>query len=359
MEVIAEGSGQVFGLAPAARLRRQLARLGLAEAPAAGLILRGDHVYTTDVVDALAKAPPGTVLVDPTGRTLAARTEPEHAAPFRAAVAAGAQEMPVGARPGEAAALIGPHDRTLRKRADPVVLPAADPAGAEAALFAASYKGATDILTKHVWPRPALAATRLCARRGITPNQVTAASAVLVLATFVLFWHGWFLTSLAAGFLMTFLDTVDGKLARVTLNASRTGNALDHGIDLIHPPFWWWAWAHGLAAVGRPLDDGGLTLGIIVAVYVAQRLEEGWFLARFGLEIHVWRRFDSLFRQITARRNPNMLILAAATLLGAPRAGLIAVAVWSALCFAIHLVRILQAHREARRGAIGSWLAAE
>src|SRR3546814_2416912 len=48
---------------------------------------------------------------------------------------------------------------------------------------------------------------------------------------------GGFWTGLAAAWIMTFLDTVDGKLARVTLASSRWGNAYDHGIDLIHPPF--------------------------------------------------------------------------------------------------------------------------
>ena len=44
------------------------------------------------------------------------------------------------------------------------------------------------------------------------------------------------------------LDTVDGKLARCTITSSKIGEAIDHGIDLVHPPFWWWAWGVGLHA---------------------------------------------------------------------------------------------------------------
>jgi len=73
--------------------------------------------------------------------------------------------------------------------------------------------------------------------------------------------------------------------------------------------------------------------------------------------MHVWRPFDSWFRQITARRNPNLLVLTAAALLGAPRAGLVAVAVWTALCFLVHLVRIGLAFAAARRRPLVSWLA--
>jgi len=210
----------------------------------------------------------------------------------------------------------------------------------------------------HLWPAPALVATRWCAAAGITPNQVTWASLVLTVVAFALFWHGAFGLGLVAAWAMTFLDTVDGKLARVTLASSRFGDVLDHGLDLVHPPFWWWAWAVGCAASGRPLDDSGLTLAVIILGYVLQRGEEGLFLARFGIEMHVWRPFDSLFRQITARRNPNLLVLTAAALLGAPREGLVAVALWTALCFLVHLVRIGLAFAAARRRPLVSWLAA-
>ena len=48
----------------------------------------------------------------------------------------------------------------------------------------------TDLVTLYFWPQPALVVTRFCARAGITPNQVTSASLVLVLAAMYLFWHG-------------------------------------------------------------------------------------------------------------------------------------------------------------------------
>ena len=306
------------------------------------------------MISALADAPAGTLLGDDRGRLAAARLPAGEVTPGR--VRAGAVLAPgEGRRAGD---LAGHHDARLRKRAAPMVLRLEDRGDAERALFDAAYKGVTDLVTKHLWPAPALAATRACARAGITPNQVTWASLALTLLAFWLFWRGDFWAGLAAAWAMTFLDTVDGKLARATLASSRFGDVLDHGLDLVHPPFWWWAWAVGCAATGQPLGDDGLTLGVIVVGYVLQRGEEGLFLARFGIEMHVWRRFDSLFRQVTARRNPNLVILTAALALGAPREGLIAVAVWTVLCLLVHAVRIMQAFSAARRGPLGSWLAA-
>ena len=34
-----------------------------------------------------------------------------------------------------------------------------------------------------------------------------------------------------------------GSLRAAPAASSKWGNVFDHGIDLIHPPFWWWAWA--------------------------------------------------------------------------------------------------------------------
>ena len=360
MTAVIVGDGEVapFGLGGRERARRQLARLGIEIAGSpdgASLILSGDRLYGASIIPALSDAPPGTVLLDDAGRPCAARVRPQAGAAAAAALAA--NDVPDGGRTLSGRTLAGRYDARLRKRADPVVMVLSDHARAERTLFDASYKGVTDLVTKHVWPTPALAATRWCARHAITPNQVTWASVALTALAFWLFWRGDFALGLVAAWAMTFLDTVDGKLARVTLTSSRFGDVLDHGLDLVHPPFWWWAWGAGCAAVGAPLDDGGLTVAMIVAGYILQRGEEGLFLARYGMEMHAWKRFDSTFRQVTARRNPNLLILTAATLLGAPREGLIAVAVWTVLCLTIHAFRIVQAEAARQHAPLTSWMA--
>ena len=77
----------------------------------------------------------------------------------------------------------------------------------------------------------------------------------------------------------------------------------------------------------------------------------------YGMHIHVWRKVDSDFRLITARRNPNMVILFFATLAGRPDVGLIAVAWWTALSCLFHLVRLTQALvLRGQGGRVESWL---
>jgi hypothetical protein len=72
------------------------------------------------------------------------------------------------------------------------------------------------------------------------------------------------------------------------------------------------------------------------------------------MHIHIWKRFDSQFRLITARRNPNMILLFFATLFGRPDIGIIAVAWWTILSCVIHAIRLGQA--EFARKPITSWL---
>jgi phosphatidylglycerophosphate synthase len=233
--------------------------------------------------------------------------------------------------------------------------------GIERASYYAAYKGVTDILTKYLWPEWALVLTRIAARLGITPNMVTAVGAALCVAAAIAFAEGRYWLGMALGLGFMVLDTVDGKLARCTITSSWWGNVFDHGLDLVHPPFWWWFWAVGLAHWGLAYDQ--LTFWWVQAAiqggYLVQRLIEGVFMRRYGgIHIHVWERFDSRFRLVTARRNPNMVILFVSMLFARPDWGLIAVAWWTAISCAVHAVRLGQAIAAERRGRpIGSWLA--
>ena len=251
----------------------------------------------------------------------------------------------------------------LRKRERPFVMPL-DPANTiavEKAAYDGAYKGVTDLLTLYLWRRLAFHLTRWAAQLGLSPNMVTAIGALFCVLAFYLFWIGSYWPGVAAGFVFMVLDTVDGKLARCIGASSYWGNIFDHGIDLVHPVFWWWAWIQGLAAYGTPLEPvyATMLLWAIIGGYVAQRLIEGIFIRRFGkIHIHVWRPIDSKFRLITARRNPNMVILVAALLFGRPDVGIELVALWTLISLIFHAVRLAQANAARDRGEpVVSWLA--
>ena len=362
--VVRRGSAdsvRLFGLSPEERLLRALRRAGCSEPRAvdadalprvasAVLALRADVALDERLVEALRDRP-DTLL-----ETRELGAVGGHVAGSRAAelvrVLAGGAPAPDALRRVVPEQLVPAYLAKLRKREPPWVVEARSDrvAAIERQLFGASYKGLTDLVTKWVWPRPAAAATRWCAERGIRPNTVTLWSWVLAIAAFWLFAQGAFGAGLLCAWAMTFLDTVDGKLARVTLTSSRAGDVLDHGLDLVHPPFWWWAFGAGLGA------GHALATGIAVGGYLVGRALEGAFLARFGFETHSWRPIDGLFRTITARRNPNLILLSVGWLGGRADLGLVMVALWTLASLAFHGARLAQAEtRRARGEVIAPW----
>jgi phosphatidylglycerophosphate synthase len=248
----------------------------------------------------------------------------------------------------------------LRKRETPCVVPLHGVASrdVEWRTFMATYKGVTDFITKYVWPWPAFWVTRWAAHHRINPNMVTSVGLILVFVACWLFASDHLWLGLAAAWLMTFLDTVDGKLARTTLTFSRHGALYDHAIDYIHQPFWWMAWWFSLQdEAGADVVLLDVCLMIAVGGYAAQRLIEETFKRIYKVRIHVWQRVDSVFRLVTARRNPNLVILSACMFFDAPVAGFILVAIWTAISVVFHLVRFAQAEIRRFRGQkLQSWL---
>jgi phosphatidylglycerophosphate synthase len=362
-ETVGENRVKVFSLDPVTRAHRLARKAGLdpdARPDEASPRVVADLGYAWDPAWLRHVAGrPGAVI------TLGGRPVLAHAqradAPVIAAMRDGAGYDGPGVIRAEQGADL--HDLALRKREIPFVLPLrADTARrVERAAYDGAYKGVTDILTLYLWRRPAFYLTRGAAAAGISPNLVTTLGAALCILAFFLFWHGAYWAGVAAGFTFMVLDTVDGKLARCTGTSSRWGHVFDHGVDLIHPPFWWVAWGVGLDDYGTPLSPHTLAsvLTVILVGYIVQRAIEGIFMRRFGgIHIHVWRPIDSWFRLITARRNPNMVILVAALLLRRPDIGLIVVAAWTALSLVFHAVRLAQALIDAARGRpVVSWLA--
>ena len=377
---------RLWGLDAHERLRRQLREVGvraIATDPAdlgdARQVLVVDAGFLFGLLTLRGVlAHPDALLVRPDdGRVAAASVARERLDAVVACVRDGAARPPA-LRVLTALDLAG-YDRNLRKTAPPL-LEAVTPdkrAALEALLYGNAYKGVTDFVTKWWWPRPARVLVGWCARLGITPNSVTLLGVLLVLAATYAFYQGAYAVGLACGWVMTLLDTVDGKLARVTVASSRFGHFLDHGVDVVHPPFWYVAWGLGLDAL-EAMDPllwtlaWGLGLataqpeGMSVAIlcwlvaggYVAGRLIEVAFHQLGHCGIFAWRPFDAWFRLIAARRNPCLVILTLGTAAGRPDVAFVGVVVWTLASSAILFLRLLYAAGVRWRSGqpLDSWL---
>ena len=232
--------------------------------------------------------------------------------------------------------LTGGYDPRLRKYdlAHVVRINNDDKTVIENYLYDKSYKGITDLVTKWWWPLPARGVVRMCAAAKISPNMVTGFGWLLTIFTGVAFFYGELVLGLCAAWLMTFLDTVDGKLARVTLQSSKIGHLMDHGLDIIHPPIWYWCWAMGLGL--SQITFAGITMSVMdwvwvmLAAYIGGRVFEGLFQLLFNdISIFCWKPIDSFHRLITARRNPWIIMLSIAVMIADPQLGFMWVVAWT------------------------------
>ena len=361
---------KLFALTPRERLERQIARLGnfplvsLEDArkhTGPVILVRADAVIDAPILPVLLKRPDLLLLASDGKTPLAAHVASERV-DEAVSILEGKSSLPEDGAllVRSPASLDADFWKSLRKRETPYALAVSDSnvSASEWRMFMGTYKGATDLVTKHLWPRPAFYATRWLAPRGVSPNMVTSIGIILVFLAFYLFLRGEFLAGLVCAWIMTFLDTVDGKLARTTLTSSKWGDILDHGIDLVHPPFWYVAWAIGLGVTGYVWSAQlfWVVITSILGGYILQRIMEGISIKWLGLEIHIWRPIDTLFRQITARRNPNLILLTAGTLIGRPDWGLIAVAAWTVVCLVLHGVQLVQGLVAKQAGPLVSWM---
>jgi phosphatidylglycerophosphate synthase len=355
---------ELWGLTSRERLRRQIAELPDAvlvdeldslREDATLLCIRADYLFESRTIKALAERGRAVLRCTKTGEVAAA------------VGAAGEAEQLVSLLDGAttdhdlptlAAADLAAYEDRLRKAEEPLLLPIAeqDRAELEDRLYGRSYKGITDLVTKWLWPRPARHAVRVCAQLGITPNMVTLTGLLLVVYAGFAFYHGDYWLGLAAGWFMTFLDTVDGKLARVTVSSSRIGHVLDHGMDIVHPPFWYVLW-------GMSLDESLFSVPLleyywwIVAGYVGGRLIEAAFHGLGSSSLFDWRPFDAYFRLVTARRNPCLILMLVAMLLGSPAGAFLAVVFWTVGTTVVLMIRLLQATlARMSDGPLSSWL---
>lgn len=372
--IVGRSDHRLWGLAAEERYTRLLARHGIAglsrdtaEAPPAPsyILLKSGYALDPQIIAALATTTGILLRADDGGLAAGHVMAPDLERARRAMAAEQPVAAPDGLRLVDPVSLCTSYNQTLRKKEVPfaVRLTAENRRQVERRMFQGSYKGVTDLVTKYVWPRPAFWVTKAAARLRLTPNLVTFVSLLFVIGAYFEFAAGRYFTGLIMAWTMTFLDTVDGKLARVTVTSSKWGNVFDHGIDLIHPPFWYAAWGFGLAAPASPFVHGqvvqhmDLMLAVIIGGYVLGRIIEGVFIWVYKMELHVWRPIDSGFRLITARRNPNILLLTASLAMGRPDAGLAAVALWTVLSILFHLLRVGAAALSYRRhGALVSWL---
>jgi phosphatidylglycerophosphate synthase len=221
-------------------------------------------------------------------------------------------------------------------------------------LFWSNYKGSTDLFTRYVYPPLVWILVGPLARGRVHPNWVTAVGIVLALGAIPLWANGWFITGFVMAYAMSVLDSVDGKLARLTFTDSVSGNYLDHGLDMVHPPLWYLSWAYGLGIAtegwGSALGQGAIAIFVL---YVIDRLVLKIYPQIFKRAFHTHSRMDGLVRSFIARRNISLPLFTIGYLIGLGREAFFLIVAWQAATTFHHAARtfwilcIEKAHKKA------------
>jgi len=327
--------------------------------------LHADSVVDPRLVEQLARASGNVVFLGKGERALdpgaVLRLEPGTTLAGAGWIEAALELVDRGAARRAGAADFDSYITMLRRALPPYVFRVPDERARrriERFLFWSNYKGSTDFMTRWVYPPLVWLLVRPLARWRIHPHWVTGVDIAAAFAAIPFFMQGAWLPGLVLAYLMSVLDSVDGKLARLTFSSSKIGEILDHGLDIVHPPLWYLAWGHALG--GGDTGSAAFQAAVwMLAFYVLDRLCAALFKWRHGESIHGFTPLDERARTWISRRNVNLPVFTAAVLLdaaapglGATRIAFYAIVAWQAICLGFHLWR-LAALWNVRKGALG------
>jgi phosphatidylglycerophosphate synthase len=214
-------------------------------------------------------------------------------------------------------------------------------------LFWSNYKGSTDFMTRYVYPPLVWALVRPLSHWRVHPNWITTINWVATFGCIPLFAEGAWLPGLALAYLMSVMDSVDGKLARLTYTSSRIGDLMDHGLDIVHPPFWYMAWGYALGGGTTTSAPWQASLAML-AIYAVDRVVTAIFRQKTGASIHGATPLDVRMRTFISRRNVNLAVFTVALAIDAALgtgvvalASFYAIVAWQGFSLVWHLQRLV------------------
>ncbi|KAB2877964.1 CDP-alcohol phosphatidyltransferase family protein [bacterium] len=209
----------------------------------------------------------------------------------------------------------------------------------ENAMYANSFKGTMEFVAVYGYRIPVRELTRLTAKTPITPNLVTAAAQICSFGAIPFLAYGWLWTGLllAAGFII--FDSLDGKLARMTIRLSKAADKFDHLTSAPTRMGWYFA-------IGWYLSNGNLSSEIMpfalayAAMPVIDKLTGAIFNAKFGRSPLDYTPLDGKVHLFTVRKNDIFLMLIA-MIFGFIQTAYIVAACWAVLTWIWHLYRLV------------------
>jgi len=231
---------------------------------------------------------------------------------------------------------------SMRRNIRPVLFPAPSPecrSLAERLLRDATQSGVLDFPALAHAPIEKWLVSHLC-RTTITPNQITLGTGILGLGVTLLYAFGYLWVGALLALLVGILDGVDGKLARLKVQMTKTGKR-EHVLDYFIEMSWWAVLAHHFHTTGQ-VRYAYLIWLVFFASDSLERVAKWSVKLRVGRSIDDVSRFDRLVRRVAGRRNIYTWLFTFSLLIGAPTSGFVLLCLWGMATEAIQIFRALQ-----------------
>jgi phosphatidylglycerophosphate synthase len=205
-------------------------------------------------------------------------------------------------------------------------------------MYEKTFKGVIDFIAAYVYRIPVRGLVRWVAPTRITPNLVTAVSVICSLAAIPLFATGWLGTGLAVAWVFVIADSLDGKLARMTVRYSKVADKVDHFTSPTFEAGYYLAWGWYFSG-GDFSTPSGKAAVLLCCCFVLDRMVTSVFGCRFGRSLLDYNTCDARFHLIAARRNTNLFIMTIGLICQKPIAALYVITLWMFTTMLWHIYR--------------------
>ena len=314
------------------------------------LVLQGNVLHDKRILDLLANASGACGLLAPNdtqgaaaGVLSAAQATLVHRR-FDSTLTASIQGcLEAGVLPRLDLMSLDPYLKHLRRTVCPFMIgvqTASDLKQADAMLRQTVHKGTNDFVAVYIHPPLEFGMTRLLANTKVTPNQVTLVGMLFSSLAVYLFATGHLVGGILCAATKGVLDGVDGKLARLHIKYSKSGDLLDHVGDIIFDALWYLALGWHFARGDASSTAATFTI-ILLTAYWIQRIVPGVFARRHGREIYDYEEVDKFVRLIGSRMNNNVWVMMLGILLGLAQEFFYGISIWMAATALWYTARLL------------------
>jgi hypothetical protein len=201
--------------------------------------------------------------------------------------------------------------RFLRKTVTPVLRRITDQDDLrmiENDLFAKTYKGGLELVGTYGYRIPVRGLTKLCAKTGITPNQITAIATVCRFGAIPFLAIGWLGTGLLLAAVFIILDSLDGKLARLSWRLSAVADKVDHWGVLPSRIGYYAALAYHFSG-GQWNSIAVFSGGILILITLIDDLNWAFAKKYFKRSLYDLTELDARVHLFTIRRNDIFVLI--------------------------------------------------